>query len=49
MTALDEERLSGLRQLVPPVLSPPISDVYRRATRLRRRRRPIGPPAWSAW
>jgi hypothetical protein len=39
MTTLDEERLSGLRQLVPPVLSPPISDVYRRATRLRRRRR----------
>ena len=39
MTTLDEERLSGLRQLVPPVLSPPISDVHRRATRLRRRRR----------
>lgn len=38
MTALDEERLSELRQLVPPVLSPPISDVYRRASRLRRRR-----------
>jgi len=38
MTTLDEERLSGLRQLVPPVLSPPIGDVYRRAARLRRRR-----------
>ena len=38
MTALDEERLSGLRQLVPPVLSPPINDVYVRGTRLRRKR-----------
>jgi hypothetical protein len=38
MTTLDEDRLSDLRQLVPPVLSPPIGDVYRRAARLRRRR-----------
>ncbi len=38
MTTLDEERLSSLRQLVPPVLTPPIGDVYRRASRLRRRR-----------
>lgn len=38
MTTLDEDRLSALRQLVPPVLSPPIGDVYRRASRLQRRR-----------
>jgi hypothetical protein len=38
MTTLDDERLSHLRQLVPPVLSPPIGDVYRRASHLRRRR-----------
>ena len=38
MTALDEERLSELRQLVPPVLSPPINDVYRRVARIRRKR-----------
>lgn len=38
MTALDEERLSELRQLVPPVLGPPLNDVYGRAARLRRTR-----------
>jgi hypothetical protein len=38
MTALDEERLSELRRLVPPVLSPPISEVHLRAVRLRRAR-----------
>jgi hypothetical protein len=38
MTALDEERLSELRRLVPPVISPPISDVYGRAASIRRKR-----------
>jgi hypothetical protein len=38
MTALDEERLSELRRLVPPVLSPPINEVHLRAARLRQAR-----------
>jgi hypothetical protein len=38
MTALDEERLSELRRLVPPVLSPPLNEVHLRAVRLRRAR-----------
>jgi hypothetical protein len=38
MTALDEERLFELRQHVPVVISPPISDVYGRAARIRRTR-----------
>jgi hypothetical protein len=38
MTTLDDDRLSDLRRLVPPVVSPPLAEVYRRASRLRRRR-----------